>query len=342
MLSYAYQALQFKGYKSIQTESFDNVQDLFAAILAKGVQHQIKQGVAKEYIEMSEALSTLRGKIDISATIKCNLQRNNKLVCCYDELSENNQMNQILKTTANYLIFSDQVKKENKAALKRAMLFFSNVDTIDPKSIRWGALKYHRNNQTYRLLMNICYLVLSGLILTTDKGEQKLATFLDDQAMSALYEKFVLEFFKKHYPMLNARAMQISWDVDDDVIKHLPVMKTDITLSYKGKTLIIDAKYYSHSMQTRRGFDSLTIHSNNLYQIFTYVKNHDKRKTGNVAGMLLYAKTDEAITPDVQYQMSGNTISVKTLDLNCPFQIIKEQLERIAESLIESDGIAVG
>ena len=137
MLSYAYQALQFKGYKSIQTESFDNVQDLFAAILAKGVQHQIKQGVAKEYIEMSEALSTLRGKIDISATIKCNLQRNNKLVCCYDELSENNQMNQILKTTANYLIFSDQVKKENKAALKRAMLFFSNVDTIDPKSIRW-------------------------------------------------------------------------------------------------------------------------------------------------------------------------------------------------------------
>lgn len=36
--------------------------------------------------------------------------------------------------------------------------------------------------------------------------------------------------------------------------------------------------------------------------------------------MLLYAKTDDAIQPDNSYIMSGNRISVKTLDLNVSFE----------------------
>lgn len=45
-------------------------------------------------------------------------------------------------------------------------------------------------------------------------------------------------------------------------------------------------------------YDKTTLHSGNVYQIFTYVKNQDTANTGNVSGMLLYAKTEEAITPD--------------------------------------------
>ena len=48
-----------------------------------------------------------------------------------------------------------------------------------------------------------------------------------------------------------------------------------------------------------------------------------------VSGMLLYAATDEAIQPDNSYQMSGNKISVKTLDLNRDFSEIAAQLNAI-------------
>ena len=102
-------------------------------------------------------------------------------------------------------------------------------------------------------------------------------------------------------------------------------------LSYKkgdvDKTLIIDAKYYTHTTQVQ--YDVHTLHSNNLYQIFTYVKNK-ATKGGTVSGMLLYAKTDEDIVPNNEYQMSGNKISVKTLDLNCDFSEIAAQLDDIA------------
>ena len=116
--------------------------------------------------------------------------------------------------------------------------------------------------------------------------------------------------------------------MDSGTTEFLPVMQTDITLRYENRVLIIDAKYYTRTMQEQ--FDKYTIHSQNLYQIFTYVKNMDKQSTGKVSGMLLYAKTEEQITPNADFFMDGNQISVKTLDLNQEFEKIKEQLEEIA------------
>ena len=103
-------------------------------------------------------------------------------------------------------------------------------------------------------------------------------------------------------------------------------------LTYNDKILIIDAKYYSSNTQTR--YDIHKLHSHNLYQIFTYVKNKEyelREKEHTVSGMLLYAKTDEEIYPNNVYQMSGNQITVRTLDLNLPFTEIAEQLDTIAK-----------
>lgn len=128
-------------------------------------------------------------------------------------------------------------------------------------------------------------------------------------------------------------ASQILWQLDDGIGSMLPVMQTDIMLSYQEKILIIDAKYYGNTTQTR--FGTHTLHSGNLYQIFTYVKNKEAELASQpheVSGMLLYAKTDEEIYPDNKYQMSGNQITVRTLDLNLPFSEIAEQLNMIVMS----------
>ena len=107
-------------------------------------------------------------------------------------------------------------------------------------------------------------------------------------------------------------------------------MQTDIMLSHAGRTLIIDAKYYEHSLQQL--YDSYSVHSGNLYQIFTYVKNKDAEygeQPHNVSGMLLYAQTDESVHPNNVYHMGGNKISVRTLNLNCSFKEIASQLNEI-------------
>ena len=211
------------------------------------------------------------------------------------------------------------------------MLFFSEVAEIDLNTIDWN-IRYSRNNQTYRMLISICYLVVKGLLQTKRDGTVHLMDFLDEQRMCRLYEKFILAYYRKEHPEITANASQISWQLDNDMSDMLPVMQTDIMLSRGNSILIIDAKYYSHTMQTQ--FDTYSIHSGNLYQIFTYVKNKEVELADTqhvVSGMLLYAKTDETLLPNQTYQMSGNRISVKTLDLDCDFEKIAEQLDEIVE-----------
>lgn len=333
MLSYAFHALNEDSYANIETEEFDNIDDLFAAILAKGIANQIKRGLGKEYINTVESLASPRGKIDISTSIKHQTLLHKQLICNYDEYSLNSYLNKVLKTTVSLLIHSNNVSLKQKKSLKKVIIFFDNVDILNPYSIRWSSISYHRNNATYKMLINICYLVIYGMLLTTEDGNTKLSKYVDDQKMHTLFEKFVLEYYRKHFPQFKVTPSYIDWNVDDDFIEFLPAMKTDITIEYKGKTIIIDTKYYGHTMQTNTLYNSKSMHSNNMYQIFTYVKNRDIDNTGNVSGILLYAKTDEEITPDHSYMISGNNIKVKTLDLNKDFSSIKDQLNFFVKDL---------
>lgn len=328
MLTYAFQVLHQSNYDDVSSEPFDNIHDLFASILAKGIAQQLKQGLHREYIEKKEDLSVMHGKLDINGTIKNQVQNRKLLSCEYDELSENNIYNQIIKTTVMLLVKNASVKDKTKTALKKEMLFFVTVDEIDPFIIRWDLLRFNRNNQSYRMILGICQFVIEGLLLTTDSGDIKMAQFLDEQRMCRLYEKFILEFYRKEMPELKANASKIEWQLDDGISTLLPSMQSDIMLKHGDKTLIIDAKYYSHATQIQ--YDKATLHSQNIYQIFTYVKNEDVGNTGNVGGLLLYAKTEDGITPDVDVILSGNKISAKTLDLNCDFSKISDQLKTIA------------
>ena len=244
----------------------------------------------------------------------------------------NSYLNKIIKTTLTILLKAP-ISKEKRRPIKNILLYFRDVGYIDTNNINWQ-IRYDRNNQDYRMIIGICYLTLKGLLQSDKKGDKKLMEFFDDMRMSRLYEKFILNYYRKEHNYLKAYSPQIEWQLDDDFGDLLPKMQTDITLEYDDKILIIDAKYYSKSMQSY--YDTKTIHSHNLYQIFTYVKNKEAEVDDEVSGMLLYARTREDVQPDHDYSMSGNRISVKTLDLNQDFDVIKKQLDNIVESYLKA------
>ncbi len=327
MLSYAFHVLNEQGYKNLATEKFHNVAELCAAILVKGISRQLKCGLGREYIARTESLSILRGRIEISESIKMRSFLNRQLICLYDEFSVNSYMNRILKTTLELLLRAN-ISNIRKKQLKKILVFFADVEPLDVYAINWN-VQYNRNNQTYRMLISICYLVVKGLLQTNTAGSMQLTDFFDEQPMCRLYEKFILEYYRKEFPQISVSSGQIPWGVDDGERAMLPVMQSDIMLEHKNKILIIDAKYYSHTTQIR--YNTRTLHSNNLYQIFTYVKNKALTVSQDVSGMLLYARTDEKFFPNNSYHMSGNEISVRTLDLNCTFFDIAAQLNNIAK-----------
>ena len=327
MLAYAFQELRQNNYVEIEGENFDEIYDLFAEIMVRGISYQLKQGLYREYVGNNESLQTVRGKIDINGTIANRMRRSQQIVCDYDELSENNIYNRILVTTVSILIKHSDVKKDKKSKLKKLMIFFQNVEPIDVHMIRWNALRFHRNNRNYRMLLYICYFLINEWLLTTDEGKYKMREFSDEH-MERLFEKFVLEYYKKHHPVTKARAAQIKWNVVEEETDYsiLPTMKTDILLSLEPRTLIIDTKYYTNIMRQYYGKEK--IREAHLYQINTYVNEFDKEHQHNVDGILLYAKTKEDKLDDSKIvHKDGYTLYIRTLDLNTDFETIKKRLD---------------
>ena len=332
MLAYAFTDLPLASMKSVELEEFENIHNLFAAILAQGIAHQLKQGLCREYQNHHAPLQTLRGRIDFQDSIRLRCKDSRKLVCNYDELSENTLYNQILKTTVSLLLRHANVEGKYKVDLKKELALFSKVEHANLSRISWNSIRIQRDKRTYRLLVNLCRLIYEGLLLTEQSGNCKLASFLNDKDLHRLYEKFLLKYYIQHFPELSPAATQIPWAVDDGFSDYLPRMQTDVTLSHGQRKLIIDAKFYEHTMQEKY-VGSVTHISSNLYQIYTYVKNAERTfgsRPHEVSGLILYAHTDEATQPDQTYQISGNSFEIKTLDLAQDFAGISKQLNQIA------------
>lgn len=339
MMAYAFRAIRKAGTEQIVSERFDHLHDLLAEILVRGVGAQVKRGLHRDYVTRRENLFGVRGRIDLTRTIARRSTTPGRLVCEFDEYETDTPHNRALKSVIVLLLRHGEVDTARKDALRRLLPHLDAVTLISPTAIRWGDLTYHRANATYRLLLGVCELIVRGLLPTQDVGTTKLSSWISDEAMSRLYEQFLREYYAHHHPELSPAARVVAWDLDEpiDISSQMPQMRTDVMLRNGGRTLIIDAKYYSQSMQTG-AWGKATIHSANLYQIMAYVKNEDTARDGSVSGLLLYARTVEGGQPDVDVVVQGNRIGARTLDLNQPWDHLRSQLEAIVGWCQGTDG----
>lgn len=114
MLSYAFRTLTKQGYREMSTEKFSNTADLMTEILIAGISQQLKRGLGRAYIEQMEDIPVIRGRVNITESVKRQTMINRKLSCVYDDFSVNNSKNRIIKSTALLLLRAD-VAKQRKA-----------------------------------------------------------------------------------------------------------------------------------------------------------------------------------------------------------------------------------
>jgi len=327
MLSYAWEnTLKQDGESSLNSETFKNIYNLLTSILVQAVKRLIKSGFAREYIDYSEEMPVVRGKINLDNSIKEQTLTRKQLICDYDDFSENILLNRIIKSTMVKLLSCSELDKNYKGQCKVLLRNFAGVEEINIGSINWGRMTFTRNNQNYRLIINVCQLINTGLITTEEKGSYKFATFIKDRAMAKLYEKFVLKFYKKELTGYKVYSSVIDWQLDELPEDNLlPIMRTDIELERLNHKVIIDTKYYPNALTKSNLGETKTLISANLYQIFAYVKN--SKFNGQVSGMLLYPTVDYEL--DQRYKMGGNQIYVNTVNLSLPFYEIKSRLLQI-------------
>ena len=321
-------------------DDFDSP-NILAKLFIENIKDILKIGLYREYKLHKEEIKGIKGKIDFKESLSRLSLKNAKAVCEYDNLDENNIINQIIKTTAYKLYKSNSIQDIYIRELNNILLYFNNVDIINVTEKSFD-IQFNRNNYYTYFLIMICKLINECTMLSEDDGKYKFINILDDdKKMELVFELFIYKFYKKElkneYKVYSQQ--HLSWKLGNGQQDILPSMRMDTVLYGKhiDKTIIIDTKYYPNYMKNSfySEEDKRTLISGNLYQMNAYMNNINT--DNELVGMLLYPMpySKNEISEKYNIDVVSNGIvkkailQIQTINLNNEWRKIKEELIKI-------------
>jgi 5-methylcytosine-specific restriction enzyme subunit McrC len=328
LLCYAWDKLAEKDVVAVEAIDSTTLVDLFARVLINGTNHLLKRGFDRGYVSEHEWTGRLRGRICFQEAISRNATRTGRLPCEFDELSYNVLHNRILKATMRRLARTDGLSAECAEGLNQLCRLFADIQDIDLNGRLFGQVQLHRNNQFYDFLLKVCELIYRNLLVSEKRGLSKFMDFFrDEKQMAQLFEEFVRAFYRVHTDwQVKPEDLHWRWIPSNDFSKGLlPRMRTDISLTSDTRKIIIDCKFTPKA--TQNYFEAEKLRSEHLYQINAYMDNVEGNWADTCEMMLLYPTMDAHLSAD--YIHKGHKISIRTINLNQPWQSIHQDLLKL-------------
>ena len=105
LLCYAWRHVQERDTKRLASlAGLSTVQDLLGKVLASGVNHLVRRGIDRGYVQRREDLAGICGKLAVSETAKRALRSRARAACDFEELSVDILPNRILRTSLRGLL----------------------------------------------------------------------------------------------------------------------------------------------------------------------------------------------------------------------------------------------
>ena len=309
--------------------------DLFAKVLINATKMLLKRGIDKSYIDYSEELAGVKGKIQISQTLKSNLLFKQRTICNYDNFSSNIILNRILVSTIYRLTKTKGLDRQLKYELVTLLRMLSEIDQIEISISLFKQVRLNRNNRFYGFVMNVCQIIYEGTFPSEEKGKYKFSDFTRDEGkMNQLFEAFIRNFYRiEQHKYKTVKKETIKWQfnlTENEDYQFLPQMETDITLENDDKKIIIDAKFYRETMTLNYNKEKLK--SANLYQLFSYILNQQdgSAKTQETTGILLYPTIETDYNLNFKY--NEHNFQIRTINLNLNWRKISARLIEIIDT----------
>lgn len=332
LFCYAWDRFEQAEAIEVGAESSPDLPHLLARVLIAGVNNVVRRGLDRDYQPQVEALSTVRGRILLNDSIALQAQRIRQLVCEFDELSHDVAHNRIIKATMLRLSRVSGLDRELAHMLRATSRNLGNVSDIRLTRSDFARVQLHRNNAYYDFLLRICRLAFDLMLPRPDgNGYQFDDVLRNERKMALVFEAFVRNFYRTEQSRFRVEPLQIVWDaiaLSRDDKAGLPTMRTDIFLRSPHRQIIIDTKYYLEALQER--FGAKSFRSENLYQLFAYLKNAEARGPAFAAteGILLYPAVDHHI--DARYSIQGHDVRIATVDLDQDWRAVDARLRSLA------------
>lgn len=267
MLEYAYKLESFELLQGLtKVESTQDFFENFVNILAKRILERNRKGLYSDYVERSDTLPCLRGRMKILPTTISMLRGATAPTCEFEEHTSDLVENQILLWTL-YQLRQFQINREDvRCVVRKAYLELihkTSLSQIEPNDCinRF----YNRLNQDYKPLHGLCRFFLEHVGPAIERGNYDFLPFVI--YMPRLFESFVAEWLQeKMPPEYNVKSQYV---IDYDTFE----FRIDIVIvnAASGENLcVLDTKYkksstpeghdiqqilsYAYAMKTERAY----------------------------------------------------------------------------------------
>ncbi len=332
LLSYVWDVDWEMEWSAIDADKSVDALNLLTRILTISTDRIIRRGLDRGYKEVSEELFGVRGRIDISNTIKRNGFANAKLTCNFEELDHSVLHNQIIKTTLVNLVHVNGLDKDLREEVLGLTHRLKVIQPIELNKNIFSKVRFHSNIRSYRLPISVCRLIYDQLLPSETSGRFEFVNITDEK-LFRIFEKFIFNFYKKHLHQTiytGIKKERLGWQetaFEGGIEDFLPTMETDVSLFNRTNKLVIECKFYESSIQSRSIGDlniKGTFISNHLYQLFAYLKNLEIKDQSVLSGMIVYPENGVKI--DATYNMQGHKVSIRTINLEASPQEINDQM----------------
>ncbi len=115
-----------------------------AKTLADGLTLQVKRGLVKDYVTSVDTETAIKGRMDVSASLRDRSIYKRQMVCIYEEYTENCLLNRIVKAGSKLLISCPDISEDNRKRLQDLMFYFGTVQDISLRRMDWR-INYGKN-----------------------------------------------------------------------------------------------------------------------------------------------------------------------------------------------------
>lgn len=303
------------------------VHDLLGLLLTEGVFRLVRSGLDRGYLDIREDLAGVRGRINVSETMKRALRPRGRVSCDYQELSHNVIHNRILRTTLHNLLRLPTLDDEIRSKVHQAHVKLEGISILTLNRQTFNQVQLDRNRQYYRLLMSVCRLIYEQLLIDESTGQHRFEE-LHTKNLATLFENFVVEFYRREQDQFQVNpTKKIKWDhqvTDSEQLKSLPEMEADLILESNERRIILDTKFYQEAMS--EWYKTTKLRSVHLYQLMAYLRNREATKPEGARheGMLLYPTVSDPISVDLN--LEGFSVKARSIDLSQDWRSIHDSM----------------
>ena len=154
------------------------------------MRHLIRRGLNRTYNRKLDEIPGVRGKLELSESIKRLAFPSCRAVCEFDEYGYNTTHNQIIKATLGRLVRTAELDHDLREDLRVLYGYFESVDDLPLSNRAFRRVQLHSNNRFYLLLLQVCWILFRQL-LPTPKGEKLRFVAFTDEQMETVFEQFV-------------------------------------------------------------------------------------------------------------------------------------------------------